>query len=367
MIEARRLTRLYGRHRAVAGIDFRLEGGGVYGFLGPNGAGKTTTIRMITGCIPPTSGDLEVDGVDVVRDPLAARRRIGYLPESTPLDTGVRVRDYLRFRADLVGLPRRRQAAAIGRSIEACDLQEVREKFIRQLSKGFRQRVGLAAAILHDPPVLVLDEPTLGLHPRQFVEVRRLIRRLAGAHTVILSTHILPEAESICDSVMLFAGGRIRARGRLSELQAGDAADGPAWTVVAGAGTAEGDDLVSRLAGLPGVQSAEALAGSDAEGPARTRRIRVVGRRSSDGTPSADLGPAIAAAVASAGAPLMELARERTTLEQRFIEIVTAAAEDDRRSGFDRDAEGAGAGADADAPDSADAASASPAAREVAP
>ena len=340
MIEARRLTRAFGRHLAVAGIDFRLEAGGVYGFLGPNGAGKTTTIRMITACIPPTSGGLELDGIDVVRRPLAARRRIGYLPESTPLDPAVRVRDYLRFRADLAGVPRRRRRAAIDRSIEDCDLQSVRGKTIATLSKGFRQLVGLAAAILHEPPVLVLDEPTVGLDPRQIVEVRRLIRRLAGRHTVILSTHILPEAESICDSVLLFAGGRIRARGRLSELQTGGPEGAVGWIVSlpAAGDPATGDrDPEPILAAVPGVSGVQRLAAS---GPAEDapRRFRVLAAASSDGGAVPELGPGLAAAVAAAGLPLLELSRERTTLEQRFIEIVTAAAEDDRRRGFDRDA-----------------------------
>ncbi len=337
MIEARRLTRAFGRHLAVAGIDFRLEAGGVYGFLGPNGAGKTTTIRMITACIPPTAGELELDGIDVVRRPLAARRRIGYLPESTPLDPAVRVRDYLRFRADLAGVPRRRRRAAIDRSIEDCDLQTVRGKTIATLSKGFRQRVGLAAAILHEPPVLVLDEPTVGLDPRQIVEVRRLIRRLAGRHTVILSTHILPEAESICDSVLLFAGGRIRARGRLSELQAGGPDGAAGWIV--GLATVAGQDPEAVLAAVPGVAGVQRLvtSGGTDDGP---RRFRVLGGTPPTGGVSPELGPEIAAALAAAGLPLLELSRERTTLEQRFIEIVTAAAEDDRRRGFDRDGGG---------------------------
>ncbi len=374
MIEARRLTRTYGRHRAVAGIDFRLEGGGVYGFLGPNGAGKTTTLRMITGCIPPTSGELTVDGVDVVRDPLAARRRIGYLPESTPIDPGSRVRDYLRFRADLAGVPRRDRAAAIDRAITACDLESVRRRFVRQLSKGFRQRVGLAAAILHAPPVLVLDEPTVGLDPRQIVEVRRLVRRLAGEHTVILSTHILPEAESVCDEILMFAGGRIRARGRLSELRQGDDGRGPAWSVrvlaprnraepvlaaVAGviavepvpAATARGreDADPSPAPGTAGTAGTAATAGIAGEAASCTLRVR--GRPASGDEPADDLGPALAAALGEAGLPLAELARVRTSLEERFIEIVTAAAEDDRRTGFDRDREDAGPADDGGAGD----------------
>ncbi|MFK7959365.1 MAG: ABC transporter ATP-binding protein [Phycisphaerales bacterium] len=226
MIEARNLTRRFGRHRAVDGISFDLAGGGVYGLLGPNGAGKTTTIRMITALIAPTSGTVRVDGIDTVANPVAARRRIGYLPESTPLDLHARVHEYLRFRADLSGVPRRRRAAAIDRAIERADLTEVRRRPIRQLSKGFRQRVGLAAAIVHEPPVLVLDEPTVGLDPRQIQEVRGLVRKLSGDHTIILSTHILPEAESVCDEVLLLARGRVRASGPIAELRRGRA-EGP--------------------------------------------------------------------------------------------------------------------------------------------
>ena len=345
MIEARRLTRTYGRHRAVVGIDFRLEGGGVYGFLGPNGAGKTTTLRMITGCIPPTSGELEVDGVDVVRDPLAARRRIGYLPESTPIDPGSRVRDYLRFRADLAGVPRRDRRAAIDRAIAACDLESARGRYVRQLSKGFRQRVGLAAAILHGPPVLVLDEPTVGLDPRQIVEVRRLVRRLAGDHTVILSTHILPEAESVCDEILMFAGGRIRARGRLSELRQGAGDRGPAWTVRV---IAPRDRVERVLAAVPGVVSVTAEEDPGAAAGFAGCVLQVQAGPVRGDEPAPDLGPPIAAALAEARLPLAELTRARTSLEQRFIEIVTAAAEEDRRAGFDRDG-----GPEADADDAA--------------
>lgn len=323
MIDARDLVRTFGRHHAVSGISFSLDRGGIYGFLGPNGAGKTTTIRMVTGSIPPTSGTLTLDGIDVVADPISARRRIGYLPEHTPLDLGARVRDHLRFRASLVGVPRNRRRAAIDRAIEQCDLTDVDRRPIRQLSKGYRQRVGLAAAIVHEPPVLVLDEPTVGLDPRQIVEVRGLVRRLAGRHTVILSTHILPEAESICDSVLLFARGRIRARGRLSDLRGGGEGDLARWTLLT---RTAADAAIRSVPGVGTIAAADAPTGAIGSSLAITA------------APDDADADALAIRLAEAAAPhgLLELRRERTTLEERFISIVTDADADDARDADDR-------------------------------
>ncbi|MEM6797068.1 MAG: ABC transporter ATP-binding protein, partial [Acidobacteriota bacterium] len=193
MIEARGLTRRYGEFTAVNDVSFSVADGEILGILGPNGAGKTTTIRMITGFLPPTEGRVTLSGQDLHENPVAARRQLGYLPENVALYGEMRVVEYLSYRARLAGLRRGAARDAIDRSIEACLLEGVRFQIISTLSKGYRQRVGLAAAILHGPRVLVLDEPTVGLDPKQIIAIRELIRELGRERTLLLSTHILPE------------------------------------------------------------------------------------------------------------------------------------------------------------------------------
>ncbi|MCK4871268.1 MAG: ATP-binding cassette domain-containing protein [Phycisphaerales bacterium] len=218
MILVEKLVKTFGSHVAVAGVSFEIPAGQVAAFLGPNGAGKTTTIRTITGYHPPTAGRVVVGGWDVVTASRAVRRRIGYLPESTPLYTEMRVDEYLAYRGRLFGLARPERVIAVDRVVERCWLSDVRRRPIGQLSKGYRQRVGLAAALLHEPPVLILDEPTAGLDPTQIRATRRLIRELAGDHTMLLSTHILPEAQLVCDRVIIIAQGSIKADGAPDEL-----------------------------------------------------------------------------------------------------------------------------------------------------
>ncbi len=220
MISAQRLTKKFGRFPAVDSVDFEIGKGEVVGFLGPNGAGKTTTIRMICGYLRPTEGRVLVDGNDMAVEPRRGQRQIGYLPESAPLYTEMRVDEYLAFRAKLFGVPRRTRARAIGEAVERCSLGEVRRRPISQLSKGYRQRVGLAAALVHKPPILILDEPTSGLDPTQIREVRGLIRELAGNHTILLSTHNLAEVELVCDRIIIFARGRVRVAGTIDQLRA---------------------------------------------------------------------------------------------------------------------------------------------------
>ncbi|MGH9335833.1 MAG: ABC transporter ATP-binding protein, partial [Vicinamibacteria bacterium] len=193
MIEVTEITKDFGRVTAVAGLSFSVAKGEVLGFLGPNGAGKTTTMRILTGYIPATKGSAVVAGHDVRREPLEAKRKIGYLPESPPLYPEMTVESYLDFVARIKEVPRTQRRAKLGEAIERCALSEVRDKLTGKLSKGYRQRVGLAQALLHDPEVLILDEPTAGLDPKQINETRALIRSLGGDHTVVLSTHILPE------------------------------------------------------------------------------------------------------------------------------------------------------------------------------
>jgi ABC-2 type transport system ATP-binding protein len=221
VIEVKDLTKSYGAFVAVKGISFRAESGQILGFLGPNGAGKTTTMRIITGFMPATSGTVVINGLDIFTNSLEARRLIGYLPESPPLYSDMRVDGYLRFVAKLRGVRRSQVEAAKDHVIEVCGLREMAHRICGQLSKGYRQRVGLAQALIHDPPVLVLDEPTIGLDPRQIHEIRELIRGLAGDRTIVLSTHILPEVSQICDRVVIINDGMIALEEQLSALPAG--------------------------------------------------------------------------------------------------------------------------------------------------
>ena len=219
MIEARGLIRRYGDFTAVDDISFSVASGEILGILGPNGAGKTTTIRMVTGFLPPSDGRVTVNGRDLHADSGKARGDIGYLPENVALYTEMRVHEYLAFRAQLEGMKRGPAREAIDRAAERCLLTDVKEQIIGTLSKGYRQRVGLAAAILHDPQVLVLDEPTVGLDPKQIIAIRELIRELGQDRTLLLSTHILPEVEQLCDRVLIIDKGRIVADGTPAELR----------------------------------------------------------------------------------------------------------------------------------------------------
>jgi len=221
LIKADRLTKRYGGLTAIRDVAFEVAKGEVVGFLGPNGAGKTTTMRILTGYMPPSEGRAIVGGFDLSTDPLAAKRVTGYLPETPPLYPEMRVCDYVRYVATLHDVPRAKRNAMVERAIGSCGLDAVADRVIRTLSKGFRQRVGLAQAIVHEPAVLILDEPTSGLDPIQIAEIRELIRRLAAeeGRTVILSTHILAEVEAICQRVLLIAYGQLRVDARLDALR----------------------------------------------------------------------------------------------------------------------------------------------------
>jgi len=221
MIEVRNLTKAYGSFVAVNGISFKAEQSQILGFLGPNGAGKTTTMRVITGYMPATSGTVLINGLDIFSNSLEARRLIGYLPENPPLYSDMRVDGYLRFVAKLRGVKRSAVDSALDHVLQVCGLTEMAHRICGQLSKGYRQRVGLAQALIHNPPVLVLDEPTIGLDPRQIHEIRELIRGLAGQRTIVLSTHILPEVSQICDKVVIINDGRVVLEEQLAQLPAG--------------------------------------------------------------------------------------------------------------------------------------------------
>ncbi len=211
MITVQELTKYYGHHPAISRLSFEVGRGEIVGFLGPNGAGKTTTLKILAGFMPPTSGRAFINGHDCVTESLAVRRSLGYLPETAPLYTELTVSQFLGFAASAKGVESKQERAEVGRVMEACGLEEVRDTLISSLSKGFRQRTGLAQALLHSPPLLILDEPTIGLDPAQIVEIRQLIKDLSGDHTVVLSSHILPEVSQLCQRVIIINRGQIVA------------------------------------------------------------------------------------------------------------------------------------------------------------
>jgi ABC-2 type transport system ATP-binding protein len=221
VIHVSKLTKYYGDYAAVRHVSFDVPKGQVVGFLGPNGAGKTTTMRILAGFLTATSGRATIDGLDVFWRPLEVRRRIGYMPESCPLYPEMRVTEYLLFRAGIKGLHGRHAKRRVAYVIERCWLKDVRRQLIGTLSKGYRQRVGLADALVHNPPVLILDEPTVGLDPAQILETRVLIRELGREHTVLLSTHILSEVENTCEQAIIINRGQLAAAGPLDELRRG--------------------------------------------------------------------------------------------------------------------------------------------------
>src|SRR5499426_827042 len=264
MIEVRELTKRYGERIAVCSISFTAERGQILGFLGPNGAGKTTTMRVLTGFLPPSSGAARVAGHDVVTRANAARASLGYLPESAATYPEMRVREYLAFRARLEGVSGALVKSRVSEALDRCLLGEVAGRKIENLSKGFKQRTALAGALVHQPPVLILDEPTIGLDPVQIIKIRETIRELGKNRAVLLSTHILPEVEAVCDRVLIIDRGRIVAEGTSSDLRAKLA--GTPMVRVAFANAVPAADA---LAGLPGVASVVI------EGDASETRARV--------------------------------------------------------------------------------------------
>src|SRR6266540_4247241 len=259
MIEVEHLTKNYGLVTAIRDVTFSVAPGQIVGFLGPNGAGKSTAMRILACFMPASSGAARVAGYDVFRESMEVRRRIGYLPESVPLYTDMRVAPYLDFVAEVKGVPRAERRGKVADVMDRCMVADVQNRLIGKLSKGYRQRVGLAQAIVSDPEVLILDEPTIGLDPKQITEIRALIRSLAGQHTVILSTHILPEVSMVCDGIIIISRGRIVAQGTQSELvqQVFPAARLEVQVV----GPAQ--DVQAALRTLPGVTEVEALESRD--------------------------------------------------------------------------------------------------------
>jgi ABC-2 type transport system ATP-binding protein len=308
MIEVDSLTKRYGRATAVDGVSFRVERGEVLGFLGPNGAGKTTTMRILTCYLPPTDGTARVAGYDVFAQPLEVKKRVGYLPETPPLYPDMGVRDYLDFCARIKGVPVGERRQRVDDAVEKCRVGEVRQTLIGKLSKGYRQRVGLAQAILHNPDVLILDEPTAGLDPKQIIETRDLIRSFAGSHTVVLSTHILPEVSMTCGRVLIINKGRVVAEDTPENLT----------RRLKGAGVlrleAQGEEaaLVAAAKAVPGV-------------------LAVHGRGRHDGAVVLDVEPAsgrdvradLARALVGQGFGLLGLQQLGMSLEEIFLQLTT--------------------------------------------
>ena len=324
MIELRELRKSYGGVEAVRGVSFTTETGSVLGLLGPNGAGKTTIMKVITGYHFATSGTAVVDGIDVAEDPIAVKRRVGYLPESVPLYQDLTVAEYLDFAADARGIDAGRgaggaRAQAIERAIGACGLAGVYRKRVEELSKGYRQRLGLAQAILHDPPILILDEPTTGLDPNQIIEIRELIRSLGRSKTVILSTHILQEVEAICSNVIILNEGKVAAQGAPSEI--GEALKGEErirLRLKAARGADGGFDQ-KRLSGIPGIRS---VASFRAESPYVFAAEISMPPVSVDAD-AAEAGETVFDWAVANGLKVLELERRRLSLEEIFVKLTS--------------------------------------------
>jgi len=310
MIELRNLSKSYGDVEALRGISTSISRGEIVGLLGPNGAGKTTAMKILVGFLLPSGGSARVADIDVVSDPLAVQQRIGYLPENAPIYGDMLVQEYLRFTAEMRGLQGETGRRRILDAAEHCDVIDVLTRQIGHLSKGYRQRVGLAASILHDPEILILDEPTTGLDPNQIVEVRDLIRRMGRTKTVILSTHILPEVEATCTRAVILIDGLIRADGTLEQLTASRS-----QVVTIDPGQQE-SEAQARLAELPGVGSVRRV---DRSNGYVTFRLEL--------EPAATVGEAVYDVARERGWRLRELRRDDRTLEQVFRELTESRAE----------------------------------------
>jgi ABC-2 type transport system ATP-binding protein len=308
VIEVQHLTKRYGRFTAVEDVSFRVERGEILGFLGPNGAGKTTTMRILTGYMPATDGQALVAGFDVFDQPIEAKRRTGYLPETPPLYPDMTVGEYLAFVAKIKGVPSADRKQRIKAVMERTRIDDVAKRACTKLSKGYRQRVGLAQALIHNPDVLILDEPTAGLDPKQIIETRQLIKELAGDHTIILSTHILPEVSQTCERVVIINKGRVVAVDTPDNLTARLQGSETLYVQV----DAPGADPGTALARLPGVTR---VAEAD-------RRDGVVGYEV-DSERGRDVRRDLARSVVSSGWGLLELRPMRMSLEQIFLSLTT--------------------------------------------
>jgi gliding motility-associated transport system ATP-binding protein len=308
MIEVQNLTKRYGPVTAVDDVTFRAEAGEILGFLGPNGAGKTTTMRVITGYMPATEGKVTVAGYDVFEQPIEAKRRTGYLPETPPLYPDMSVREYLTFVAKIKGVPRKETATRVQEVMKRTWVADMANRQCGKLSKGYRQRVGLAQAILHNPDVLVLDEPTAGLDPKQIIESRQLIRELGGSHTIVLSTHILPEVSQTCQRVVIINKGKVVAVDTPDNLTARLRGSETMYLHVA----APADALNSAFASLPGVTRVAVTPGREG-----VLDVEV------DSEKGVDVRRDLAATVVNRGWGLLELRPMRMSLEDIFLSLTT--------------------------------------------
>ena len=313
MIEVTDLTKRYAGRTAVAGISFAVNRGEIVGLLGPNGAGKSTTMRILSTFLPATSGTVRVAGLDVFYDSVEVRRRIGFMPENNPLYLEMRVREYLKFRARLKGLGWTRSRERVDTVMEQCGLTEVHRRIIGQLSKGYRQRVGLADALVHEPELIILDEPTIGLDPNQIRSVRQLIKSLAQKHTVLISTHILPEAEMTCNRMLIMYDGKILAADTPDNLQRLMAGSSQIIAEIA----APAEVLREALSQMPGIEQFDV---SSSEG--EFQRCALTPH---DGY---DLRPAIFALALEHGWTLRELTRSRHSLEDIYVQVTKPTEEE---------------------------------------
>ncbi|OKH40906.1 MFS transporter [[Phormidium ambiguum] IAM M-71] len=314
MIEVENLTKIYGASPAIQDVSFAVEPGEIVGFLGPNGAGKTTTMRILAGYLPATSGTARIAGYDVHEDSMAVRQRIGYLPELPPLYPDMTVEGFLYFVSRIKGVSAGDRADKVNSALKRCNLEEKRQVLIRKLSKGFRQRVGIAQAIVHDPPAIILDEPTVGLDPRQIIEMRNLIKSLAGSHTIILSTHILPEVSMTCSRVTIINRGKIVAINTPENLEA---------NLVGGTGyeleiAGDSEEILQKLRLLTGVSLVESVPVSNGIFlPENHGLYRVVSE------PGVELGKEITAVLVASDLGLYEMRRTRASLEEVFLKLTT--------------------------------------------
>lgn len=310
MIEVKNLVKKYGTHLAVDHLDFQLEPGKIYGFLGPNGAGKSTTMNIMTGYLGATEGEVVIDGHDILKEPEEAKKHIGYLPELPPLYTDMTVLEYLEFAAELKEIPRKEREDAVQKVMDITKLNDVEFRLIKNLSKGYRQRVGLAQAILGFPDIIILDEPTVGLDPKQIIEIRELIRELAKEHTVILSSHILAEVREVCDYILIISKGKMVASDtpeNLEHLMAGQ----NSLEIETRAGEEEVRGILEKV---PGVEEFELDRTSGSTTCARIEmKTAAAGEQ--------DIREAVFLAFADAGCPLLMLKTSRASLEEVFMEL----------------------------------------------
>lgn len=312
MIEVEHLSKIYGTTPAIKDVTFSVESGEILGFLGPNGAGKTTTMRILTGYLPASSGTAKIAGFEVHEHSMEVRQRIGYLPENPPLYPEMSIEGFLHFVARLKGVSAGDRETRVQYALDRCNLTERRKTLIKKLSKGFRQRVGIAQAIVHDPPVIILDEPTVGLDPRQIIDVRNLIKGLAGDHTVILSTHILPEVSMTCDRVAIINRGEIVATNRTQELTQ-QMLGSVSYELELGSNLDRARQVLLGVSGVQEITELKTLSSTASD------RIRV-SVTSSNG---ADMGRDLAAAIVTQGLDLYEMRRVQASLEDVFLQLTT--------------------------------------------